>query len=158
MPTPALESHAYLEHQKQYVHRMRETEKKRKCLHPCSHADGQAAPFRHRQGAEHPPFALWDSTKPALSTDAEASTQAETLVRTARRASKRRCGELCERLVSDRRDRLWRLGDANTPYVPTAQQASTMNHQRTRLNLLAAYDPCRCSLLRCAAPLSMGRS
>jgi hypothetical protein len=27
---------------------------KRKCLHPCSHADGQAAPFRHRQGAEHP--------------------------------------------------------------------------------------------------------
>jgi hypothetical protein len=113
---------------------MRETEEKAEVSTSVLARRRAGRPIQTQARSRAPPFALWDSTKPALSTDAEASTQAETLVRTARRASKRRCGELCERLVSDRRDRLWRLGDANTPYVPTAQQASTMNHQRTRLN------------------------
>jgi hypothetical protein len=45
MPTSNIKSSTYTECAKQ---------KKRKCLHPCSHADGQAAPFRHRQGAEYP--------------------------------------------------------------------------------------------------------
>jgi hypothetical protein len=50
MPTSNIKSRTYTECTKQ--------KKKRKRLHPCSHADGQAAPFRHKQGAEHPPFAL----------------------------------------------------------------------------------------------------